>query len=100
MSTCCLRVGFITRIDKSPREEGSFLRECALFHPLLTAGFSEACVGLVNQVSQIPASGENTENLSLSVPSSLGGEVSVLKFRLFCILTRVKFQFCYPKTSS
>lgn len=60
MSTCCLRVGFITLLNKLMKapERSGFLRGSALFHPLLTAGFSEACVGLVNQVSQILASSD------------------------------------------
>lgn len=48
----------IKEIDESPREDWTVLKASALFHPLLTAGFSEACVGLVNQVPQILASSD------------------------------------------
>lgn len=57
MSACCLRVGFITLLNEL-RKGVEFLRASALFHPLLTAGFSGACVGLVDQASQIPASSD------------------------------------------
>lgn len=43
---------------KAPERSGVFLEQVPFSTHCLTTGLSEACVGLVHQVSQIPASSD------------------------------------------